>query len=95
MRADIASGENQCGDQRWRAVEAARQRAGLSVAELWLRYFSFTGEAGPMEVEAFLSGLMPLSSHQHDVLACAVNERLGELDIPELPYEGDQSSDRP
>ena len=85
-----------CGDQRWRAVDAARRRAGLSVADVWLRYFTVTGEAGPLEVEAFLTGLMPLSSHQHDVLAYAVNERLTELSMGEgLPYEGDRGRDLP
>lgn len=49
-----------------------------------------------MELEAFLSGLMPLTSHQHDVLACAVNERLVELGLgEELPYEVDQGGARP
>ena len=91
MRADIAPDEIRCDEGRWRAVDAARVRAGLSVEDLWIRYFTFTGQAGPLELEAFLSGLMPLTSHQHDVLACAVNERLTELGIDEqLPYEGDQ-----
>jgi hypothetical protein len=57
---------------------------------LWLRYFTFTGDAGPLEIEAFLTGLMPLSDHQCDILACAVNERLAELGLSrELPYAAD------
>jgi len=91
--ADI---DNVNGDQHWRAVEAARVRGHLTVEELWLRYFAGTGDAGPLEVEAFLNGLMPLSPHQHDVLACAVNERLDELDLDEhVPYELGRRADEP
>ena len=89
-RADIdhdGSGE----DERWRSVDEARTRAGLTVDQLWLRYFTFTGDAGPLEIEAFLTGLMPLSDPQHDILACAVNETLAELGLGgELPYAADR-----
>jgi hypothetical protein len=56
------------------------------VQELWLRYFSLGGDAGPTEVDAYLNGLMPLAESQHNLLALAVNERLKELPPPQAPY---------
>lgn len=63
------------------AVEAARRRAGLSVHELWLGCFELGGDVGPLELEAYLHGLMPLAAAQRDVLSQAVNERLAELGL--------------
>lgn len=53
--------------------------AELTVEQLWLRYFALGGDAGLVEVEAYLRGLMPLAALQSDLLAHAVNERLDEL----------------
>jgi hypothetical protein len=62
----------------------------LTVEELWLRYFALGGNAGKFEVEAYLSGLVPLSTLQHNILAHAVNERLDELGPPQrAPYRPD------
>lgn len=62
----------------------------LTVEELWLRYFALGGDAGKMEVEAYLAGLMPLASLQHNILAHAINERLDELGPPpRAPYRPD------
>jgi hypothetical protein len=79
-------------------VEQQRQLATafagtqLSVEELWLRYFALGGDAGKMEIEAYLEGLMPLASLQHNILAHAVNERLDELGPPmRAPYRPDSS----
>lgn len=58
------------------------QHAALTNDQLWLRYFALGGEAGPVEVEAFVNGLMPLAAMQRDLLAQAVNERLDELSWP-------------
>lgn len=71
--------------------------AGLPLEELWMRYFALGGDAGLVEVEAYLNGLMRLSSLQHDMLAQAINERLNELGPPRAPYsfewEDDSCSD--
>lgn len=73
----------------WREANAARVHAQLSIDQLWVRYFALTGEVGPFEVEAYLNGLMPLDPHHHDVLACAINERLDELQLEgHLSYLG-------
>jgi Stage II sporulation protein E (SpoIIE) len=62
-----------------RTLAAACRRAQLGVDELWLRYFALGGDAGQLEVEAYLHGALILPSVQRDLLAQAVNERLDEL----------------
>ncbi|MFN2523331.1 MAG: PP2C family protein-serine/threonine phosphatase [Mycobacteriales bacterium] len=66
-------------DEQRRAIQGAALRAELSPEQLWLRYFSLGGIADPLEVEGFLSGLLPLPGLQCDLLAQAVNERLEEM----------------
>ncbi|MFE2123540.1 hypothetical protein ACFW9U_23135 [Rhodococcus aetherivorans] len=73
------------GEHRHRFLAALRA-AGLEVEELWLRYFALGGEAGRVEIEAYLNGLLPLPALQHDLLAHAINERLDELAPPRAPY---------
>jgi hypothetical protein len=63
------------------AIEAGRLRAGLTPEGLWLRYFSLGGIADALQVEAYLAGLVPLPGHEYDILANAVNERLGDLGV--------------
>lgn len=55
-------------------LDAARARAGWAVDELWLRYYSLGGTATYDEVTAFLSGAVPTSDAQYDVLAQALND---------------------
>ena len=69
------------------ALARAFAASGLRVEELWLAYFALGGSAGRYEVEAYLSGLMRMTAHEHNVLAQAVNERLAELSPPpRAPY---------
>ena len=58
---------------------AVGARTGLDLEELWLRYVALGGNADPMEVDGYLHGLVLLTPGEHNVLACAVNERLDEL----------------
>lgn len=71
-------------------LQEALQEVGLSVAELWLRYFTLGGMRTELEVEAVLFGALIPTPHDRDVLAVALNERFAELggDHP-VPYEGD------
>jgi hypothetical protein len=62
-----------------KALRVALARSGLTNEELWQRYFALGGDAGPIEMEAYLHGLMDLPSLQRDMLAHAVNERLDEV----------------
>jgi hypothetical protein len=71
-------------------LEQARQDVGMSVDDLWMRYFALGGMSTALEIEAYLLGALLASSHDHDVLAVALNERFSELggDHP-VPYRGD------
>jgi hypothetical protein len=59
-----------------RSFARAVQHAQLSIDELWLDYFALGGEAGPLEVDAYLHGLTELPVGQRDLLAHTVNEWL-------------------
>jgi hypothetical protein len=60
-------------------LDRSRQDAGLSHGELWLRYFALGGMSTALQLEAFLYGALEPSSHDHDVIAHALNERFVEL----------------
>lgn len=60
-------------------LRAAFEATELSRAQLWLRYFALGGDADIDEMDAYLSGRATPTSHQHDVLAQALNEELIEL----------------
>ncbi len=75
------------GDRRREAIHAACRRAQLDLEQLWFRYVALGGDAAPLELEAYLVGLMPLDGYQYDILVHALNERLGELGMPrDVPY---------
>ncbi|HEX2178854.1 MAG TPA: hypothetical protein VHL54_04935 [Actinomycetota bacterium] len=68
-------------------LEAARAESGLTMDELWLRYFELTGEASILELEAYLQGALVPSSLQFDMIAQALNERFMELGMDHpVPY---------
>ncbi len=72
------------------ALEHARQDLGLSVDELWMRYFALGGMSTALEVEAILYCALVPDDHDRDLLAVALNERYTELggDHP-VPYADD------
>ncbi|HEX2053435.1 MAG TPA: hypothetical protein VHJ78_06900 [Actinomycetota bacterium] len=68
-------------------LEKARRDAGLSLDELWLRYFELTGQASLLELEAYLRGALIPDRLQHDLIAQALNERFLELGMDHpVPY---------
>ena len=71
-------------------LEQARQGLGLSLPDLWWRYFAIGGMSTELEVEAILYQALIPSQADHDTLAAALNERFSELggDHP-LPYSED------
>ncbi len=71
-------------------LEQARRNVGLSIADLWMRYFALGGMSTALEMEAVLYGALVPQTHDRDVLAVAINERFAELggDHP-LPYSDD------
>ena len=72
-------------------LEQARRELGLSVADLWLRYFALGGMDAVLELEAILFGALRSSAHNRDIVAVALNERFFELgrDHP-VGYSGDE-----
>ena len=66
-------------DARDDRLNVARIDAGLSVGELWLRYFGLGGMSTRVELEAHLFGALVASDHDHDLIAHALNERFVEL----------------
>lgn len=80
--------------EQLRRLRAAIKAADIQVSELWLKYFSLSGDAGEYEVEAYLQGLLSLPQVQRDLLAQAANEMIDELPRPHAPYSDDfQDSD--
>ena len=61
---------------RHRIFQRARERADLSVEQLWLRYLELGGLADLIELDGFLHALVPLDDLQQDMLAHALNEGL-------------------
>ena len=72
-------------------LELARRDVGMSMVDLWLRYFALGGVRTPIEVDAVLNGALVADATDRDRLAVALNERFSELggDHP-VPYEGDE-----
>lgn len=75
--------------QQRRQLREAMKAADITVGELWLQYFSVSGDAGEYEVEAYLQGLLSLPPLQRDLLALAANELIDELPRPHAPYSED------
>ena len=71
-------------------LEQARRTLGLSLDDLWMRYFALGGMSTALELEAYLFGALVAQPHEHDLLAVALNERFSEIggDHP-IPYQGD------
>jgi len=72
---------------RYQLFETAQREAGWTVEQLWIEYLTLGGTQVYFDLDAYLAGLMPLSAAQQDVLACALNERLADLEhATRLPY---------
>jgi hypothetical protein len=71
-------------------LEKARREVGLSVPELWWRYFAIGGMRNELEIEAILYQALVPTVTDRDLLAVALNERFHELggDHP-IPYASD------
>ena len=76
-------------------LEKARRDVGLSVSQLWWRYFAIGGMSNELEVEAILYQALVPDESDRDLLAVALNERISELggDHP-IPYSTDDEQSR-
>jgi hypothetical protein len=64
----------------------ALRAADITIADLWLRYFSMSGSAGEYEVHTYVQGLISLPVVQRDLLAMAANEIIDETPPLRAPY---------
>jgi hypothetical protein len=74
-----APGRSPGEEEQRSALAQAYRKAELSLEQLWARYFALGGNLDLVDVEAFLTGLVPMPATERDMLAHAVNERLDEL----------------
>ncbi|MEX5297744.1 hypothetical protein RCG67_03065 [Kocuria sp. CPCC 205292] len=70
-------------------VRQALEATGIDPGRLWVHYFSIGGEAGELEIEAFLHHSLTLPALQRDLLAHAVNELLDDRRPPRIPQASD------
>ena len=68
------------------SLDQARRTAGLSMTELWLRYFALGGMSTPVELEAYLLGALRPTTYDHNLVVHAINEhhveRGGDHPVP-------------
>ncbi|MGK8521317.1 PP2C family protein-serine/threonine phosphatase [Nocardia asteroides] len=65
--------------EQQRSLVLALKGAELNLEELWMSYFTMGGDAGCLEIDAYVHGLGELPTRDRDILAHAVNERLDQL----------------
>jgi hypothetical protein len=83
-------------ERQWKLTRQAIEEAGLTVGQVWLRYFSLTGDAGEYEVDAYLNGLLVLPRIQRDLVAHAVNELIDEVEqARRAPYSYNLDGEEP
>ena len=70
-------------DEAWRALGPARQRAGLSVRSLHLRYIALGGTATSRELGAHLTTGTGLAGLERELVVQSINERFLELGMAE------------
>ncbi|GAA1751644.1 hypothetical protein [Kocuria aegyptia] len=77
------------GRRQAHLVREAIEAAGIEVGQLWMHYFSVGGEAGEMEIDAFLHHSLTLPVLQWDLLAHATNELLDQQRPTRIPQASD------
>ncbi|MDX3193968.1 PP2C family protein-serine/threonine phosphatase [Streptomyces sp. MN03-5084-2B] len=74
-------------EEQRRLVAVCFARSDLTLEQLWMRYFALGGSLSPLELDAYLNGLVTLPRVDRDMVAHAVNERLDEVTGPaRAPY---------
>ena len=83
-------------DRQRPAWRASLDFAGLSLEQLWIRYFGIGGNADLVDLDAHLTGLVTLPPAEADLLAHTINERLDELVAERrIPYSRPVHNARP
>lgn len=78
-------------DDRIGAVQARLARhavdsTGLELTHLWWQYFQHGGEAGMLEVDAYLHGCLALPVSHRDLLASAINDLVHGTPVARVPF---------
>jgi hypothetical protein len=75
-------------DHQRRGINNTLAWSTLVLDDLWLRYFSVSGVADVLDIDAYLSGILQLPAVERDKLAAATNEFLdGDCDASNrVPY---------
>ncbi|WP_394250707.1 hypothetical protein [Arthrobacter pityocampae] len=79
-------------DQRRRTLHAIHC-SGLNVQNVWIRYFSLTGNVSEFEIDAYLNGAITLTALDPDLVSHAVNELITETPPPPAAPYSDHSED--
>lgn len=74
------------GAEQARLLREVIGRAGIEGKQLWFHYFSLGGNAGEIEVEAYLHHCLNLPAFQRDLLAHAANELINRQPPLRAPY---------
>lgn len=72
-----------------RLLREATGSGGIGVEQLWFHYFALGGNAGQVEVEAYLHHCLGLPAFQRDLLAHAANELIHRRPPLRAPYTSD------
>jgi hypothetical protein len=71
------------------SARVAFMLANSGIWETWLAYFGAGGDLDEWDVDAYLHGVLQLPALDRDLLAIALNERLADLELPQLAsYSG-------
>ncbi|MEG9249981.1 GAF domain-containing protein [Arthrobacter sp. Soc17.1.1.1] len=85
------------GQIQVRLITLALSKAGVTVSELWVRYYAVGGKVSEFEVQAYLGGLLVLPGSERNVLADAMNELLegSPVNIRVPRSEEDEAAETP
>jgi len=75
-------------DTNGASLDDARKDIGLTLEELWMKYFELGGSADPLELEGILTGILMTDPYQYNIVAHALNEQFSDAgrDHP-VPYQ--------
>lgn len=67
--------------------EVYRRHSALSVEELWLHCFELGAMFTALQLEGFLHGALRATTHEHNLLAVALNEHFSDIGVRNfVPY---------
>jgi hypothetical protein len=86
--------DNRLGAVQARLARYAVERAGLDLDRLWWHYFQLGGEAGMLEVDAYLHGCLSLPAAHRNLVARAVNGLVQGAPVARVPFSWEIAASR-